>query len=542
MIRSKNKRIVLLALICAVLCLFGLLGFGGSSLTARAEDTIIPGVITDLSRDPNFNAADYPEIPGDYSIDLFQIAEGENDKLFAYFYIPCRTVSDPKGREIDLSPTEVSLSMDTNISAMTYKLYGLTEISRKGALYKYVVNGVKVDTSLEKRYYSISMLQRKWSVYVPEIGEDVREKEFPVQKLWTAETTAEGVLYTETHKDTIEILNPIAGAVRYLKNKVPANWGTHAVDSHFVAFNTDLPIDDLLEADVSYMTVSVGNAPGYFGSPSVIVSVTRLIAELALMQSEGFSTANKTKDEVYAIAAKRAAEKYGIKPAIVTIKKENTYTFETGGNWFTSNIKYTWNQIQGIDEFKGSLQDGKIVCLSGGKSSDLESRQWILRYRETPYDDKDIFLEHFFEDVGGYWYDFDIVTLRLKFETNGEVFDMGTVSDKVDQTLLIQGNTAESLWDKFLAWVKKIMAWLFGISADSIPDWAAILFLVGVVFILGLLVRLIAPFMPLMAHFIVAGAKGFAKGFVGFFKGLFYVLSLPVRGIIALIRRKRGGE
>lgn len=522
------KRLVIA--LCAVMCLFGFLL--SSPAVARAEENKkYSSVIQDLSRDPNFNLSDYPEKTDDYGIDVIQIAESEYSELYLYTYAPCR-----KKGGVDMRPTQVSLAFDTDTDAFHYALYGLNEVSRDGTLTKYVVKGFAVDTGADKRYYAVSMLQR-----IDANGDAVAEA---VEKLWTVETAEGGTTYTETHKETIEVLDPLAGSVRYVKDKAPANWGLHGVDSHFVAFNTDLPIDDLLEADVTYMTVPIGAAEGTItggigSTPSAngIVPIISVLAEL--MASEGdISAYNKPTSKEFITAAKRAAEKKDTKPKTVTVYKDSSYTFATNG-WYGGR-KFKWDQIQQIDGFKNSLEDGKIVCLSGEYTSgDLENKQWILRYRETPYDDEDNKFEAWFENVGGYWYDFDIAVLRLKFETNGQVYDLGTVSDKVNQTIIIQGNTSQSLWDKFLAWVKKIMARLFGISADSIPDWAAVLFIVGVAIVGVVLLMILMPFMPMIASFTAMCVKGLAKGVMYLFKGIFYVLSLPVRGVIALVRRKR---
>ncbi len=505
--RKYNIKHIIIAI------LFGLLLLAGSLLCVptahvRADATQYTDVITDLKKDDTFNIADYPAKGGDYGIDIIQIAESESNELFVYTYQPCRVALGTDKTQIELSPTQISMAVATDLNNLRYTLYGLTEVNRYSTLTKYVVNGCEVNPLLLLRYYSVSMLQRKTI--------DGLDEAVEVGKLWTVETTENGVKYSERHKETIEILNPVAGAVRYEKDRVPANWGKDGVDNHFIAFNTDLPIDDLLEADVSYMTVAIGED---VGAPQ-----GKFITLFELLGIHGANEAvGGTKDNFVKLLRDYAIEHNKIASGNVTVKKNQSYTFGTGG-WFSEDT-YSWNRIMRMSDFKNSWgageTAGKVCGLTGAYNiSDLDTRKWVLCYRETPYDQVNSPFEQWFDgSTGGYWYDLDIVVLRLKFETDGTVYDMGTVSNKVNQSTIIQGNMPKSFWETIADFFKSVGNWFS-------ENWHWILIAVlGIILLIVLM-----PFMPVILSFLATCLKYL-------FKGLVWLISLPVKGIAALVRK-----
>ena len=310
-------------------------------------------IVTDLSVDKSFDISQYPEKAGDYSIDIFQIAESTDNELYVYCYTPCRTLTRSDGSVVELNPTQINLAVSSDINKFSYTLHGLKEVHRYETLTKYVVNGVKVDTKLLTRYYSVSMLQRK--------NKDGEEEAEEVGKLWTVESTESGVNYTETHKQTIVIENPVAGAVRYKKDFAPALFGKNGVDNHFIAFDTDLPIDDLLEADVSYMTVAIGEDVGapkdknisklaYMG---IVAATVGIDGDGQNWDAEAFAKRLRT----YALTNNKYLA------GNVTVKKNASYTFGTGG-WFSEN-KYSWNRIMLMRDFKKTMENGEVCGISG---------------------------------------------------------------------------------------------------------------------------------------------------------------------------------
>ncbi len=549
--KSHIKSRVILLLFAAMLVLSFIHGNGVfANADDGAGDKLYTDVVTDLSKSADFDISAYPEKPGeskeDYAIDVIQIAESENNELFMYCYIPCMTVELPEGKQTELTPTEVAIAVTSDLNDMTHLLHGLTEVSRYKTLFKYVVQGVTVDVSKPIRYYSVSMLQRKWSSFVPGETEDADlVKPERVAKLWTVETTADGVKYSQKHKETVEILNPIAGAVRYFKDQVPANWGTDAVDSHFIAFDTDLPIDDLLEADVSYIPAMwESDVDGKNGGYAVAYGIMHYEAttgkkwkdlsagdQLTLIEDWYYSKL-KNDSNKYAVVSAWADEYVRSQtPTVVTIKKDEKYTFDTGG-WTSNKDTYTWNRIQDVDGFKNSLQGKNIVNMSGNYTAeDIASRKWILRYRETTWDDPDSTDEAIL-DFGQYrsTHDVDIVVLRLKFETAGQVYNLGTVSDKVDQTEYIKGNTPKTFWQALREWFEKY--W-----------WVIVVIIVAIVLLIVL-----APFMPTILSGLVSALRLLLKGLWWLLKhlciALWWIVSAPfrlIKWIIDKVRERKEG-
>lgn len=464
-------------------------------------------IVTDLSVDPSFDISQYPEKDGDYTIDLFQIAESSDNELYVYCYTPCRTFADSDGLEVELPLTQISIAMSSDIKQLSHSLHGLKEVNRYKTLTKYVVNGIAVDTKPTKRFYDVPMLQRK-----NKNGEEEAEE---VGKLWTVENIEGGVKYNETHKQTIKIENPVAGAVRYQKDKVPANWGKDGVDNHFIAFDTDLPIDDLLEADVEYMTVAIGEDVGAPKDKCILGTEYQAVAAVSIIldgNSQAFipeAFAKRLRN--YAIEN----EKYI--SGNVTVKKNQSYTFGTGG-WFSED-KYSWNRIMHMRDFKTTMQNGEVCGISGSYTVDeLQTRKWVLCYRETPYDQQNGWFE---QSYGGYWYDFDIVVLRLKFETNGTVYDLGTVSNKVNQTELLQGNKPKDPLD----WLYSIIEWLQ-------DNWYWIV--ICIIAIVALIV--LSPFLPIIISGLFAVLKAVGHCLLLLLKGLWWLISAPFRLIVHLIQ------
>ncbi len=113
------------------------------------------------------------------------------------------------------------------------------------------------------------------------------------------------------------------------------------------------------------------------------------------------------------------------------------------------------------------------------------------------------------------------------FEKDGKVYNLGVVDDKRMSDPTPSNIPELTPWDKFMLWVKKIMSKLFGWDVNSIPNWGAVVFLLVVLCVLGLIVKILWPFFPLIGH-----------GIAALFKGLFWIISAPVRLIASLFKRK----
>ena len=345
-------------------------------------------VLYDLEKSENFNISDYPARQGDYSLNVITLAESENGELFVYVY-------QPSGESKALRASSINISLGTG-DELSYKNYKLRLIDAEDVFYKYAVAGLTVSL-LPKRYYSVSSIFRPFDESIDEQAEDgnkITEVVYEVAKQYCF-TLKDGAPYVEVVDiQTIEITDKFVGFVRYSDG---FKLYVGACDSHFVAFNTDKPMDKLLEADV------------YYTSQSYSYSFVTLVGE-----SHTFGE----KQDNYAYL---------------------TYTDRVehnGGGLFAGT--YAWDRIETVDEFISenegwqNVYSGAIIDINVGSEiteegkAALKGKKWVLRFAETGYSLNSGYgsVTSFSTLVG------DVTILRLKFETNGEVYNLGVIDNK----------------------------------------------------------------------------------------------------------------
>ena len=356
---------------------------------AKAESTVTyTNVLEDLQRDSSFSKDNYPEKATDYSLQIIQLAESSDKELFVYVY-------QPSGQLKGLVASSINISTTIN-DAVSYHNYKLELLNADGVFFKYKVSDFVVKDDAV-RYYAITSIYRKWDKTIdPATGNDntVTEVNYNVSKQY-AFGTINGKPYVNcVDIDTIVVTDKFVGFVRYENGFTLYN---SACDSHFVAFNTDKPIDKLLEADVYYTTQSYNwNWTAFVG------------------EKETFGT----KQDNYSYL------KY-------TDKVEHT-----GEGWFAGT--YKWDRIQTVDDFisgenrenifHGAVLDVKVSTkLTDSALNELKGKKWVLRFTETAYS--------FTPDYTGTGSQYssstvvgDVTILRLKFETDGITYNLGTIS------------------------------------------------------------------------------------------------------------------
>lgn len=271
--------------------------------------------------------------------------------------------------------TSINISTGINDN-LKYENYTLTYLNNVETLYKYKVNNFKVkDDAL--RYYDISSIFRNWNADMDEGLEDdnvIDEVSFEVAKLFTVSTVNGEVSYTCLTTETIEITNKHVGFIRYLNGF----WlWEESCDSHYVAFSTDKSIDKLMEADITYIA-EIGS--GSFATGNFNIKKTEIKSETILPEE---------------------------------VSNDPTGPF---GN------KYTWNRIEKVSDFIANSDND----LTEETKNSLKNMQWVLRFSETSY-----------VEYNGMYYPHyeatrisEVTILRLKFETNGEIFNLGIVDNK----------------------------------------------------------------------------------------------------------------
>lgn len=356
-------------------------------LVARAESITYSGVLDDLKKDTSFNPNNYPNKADDYSLQIIQLAESINKELFVYVYQPSGKTKDFKASSINISTT-----INDEISYLNYKLELLNS---NGVFYKYKVVWLTVkDESV--RYYAISSIYRPFDESIDKQasgGNTVTEVNYAVNKQYCFGEINGKPYVNCVDIETIVVTDKFVGFVRY-KDGFKLYVG--ACDSHFVAFNTDKPIDKLFEADVYYTTQSYSKL-------------------FAVGVGEKVTFGDKKENYAYL--------KYTDKV------KHN------GGGLFAGT--YKWDRIQTVDDFikgedreniyHGAILDVKISSkLTDAALAELKGKKWVLRFTETDYalSGGNGSSSSQSTVVG------DVTILRLKFETDGIVYNLGVIDNK----------------------------------------------------------------------------------------------------------------
>lgn len=450
---------------------------------ADSETGKYTDVLQDLKRDSNFNAEDYPVNAENYSLQVIQIAENVENKLFVYVYQPCVG-------NVDLIATCINMSLGKNTNN---KLYNLKFINSNDVFVKYRVEDYVISNE-NARYYDIVSIYRKWYKNYDNGLEkinnnDISEVAFNVSKEFVISVNGDYILTTCYDIETIEIVNKYVGFVRYNDSY----WESGMVpflgryepgfDGHFVAFSTNKTIDSLLEADVYYTS-------------QVYSYDKHTMLGASLSENENFS-----EKEEHTI--------------------ELTYT-SVGGGTGDNFRKYEWPRIQTVADFiktenreyvysYGLFNVREQIKLTNEALEDLRGMQWVLRFTESDFVDKttkglslDYYTSKKWTIVG------DVTILRLKFETDGVSYNLGCIDNKQSGDGIpdnIHQNTIELAY-----WFKKILS----------------------VVLLILLVVLSAPLLPTIFKIIITILSYILKA-------ILFVLKLPIT-IVKKIKNKGGGK
>lgn len=381
------KRLKQILYYLAIIVFIGLLSLPAQGNLVYAADETYSNVLNDLKVDSSFSADNYPSKIDDYSISLITIAEGKNNDVYAYVYQPS-SVKDYKASSINIS-TSIN-------NAVSYHNYKLKFCNSSGVFYKYKIVNLSI-TDEAVRYYNITSIFRPFDKQVDEQADGdntVTEVPFAVNRQY-AFGIVNGKPYVECVEiETIVVTDKFVGFVRYENGftLLPT-----ACDSHFVAFDTDKPIDKLLEADV------------YYTSRHCTATKYTILDRDEISYGEA-------KDEY-------AYLKY-------------TDSVEHSKGWFSTT--YKWDRIQTVDDFivgenRKTIYSGAVIdvgtnsTISDSALSELKGKKWVLRFAETSY-----LYNHPapFTDSFQFTVVADVTILRLKFETDGVVYNLGVIDNK----------------------------------------------------------------------------------------------------------------
>lgn len=461
----------ILVFLVAFLVVFGI-AFSAMPSIAYAEENKVTysGVLDDLKKDSSFDESFYPVVADDYSLKMIQIAESVNGELFLYVY-------QPSGQAKNLNASSINISTTVN-DAISFRNYKVRLLNSSGVFYKYVVTDFKV-LSEPTRYYAISSIYRPFDETIDAQAENdntVTEVNYAVNKQYCFSMINGKPFCNAVDIETIVVTDKFVGFVRYMDG---FKLYVGACDSHFVAFNTDKPIDKLLEADVYYTTQKY--------SYSFVTLV-----------GERHTFGDKSDEYAYL--------KY-------TDKVEHS-----GGGLFAGT--YKWDRIETVEQFiaendltqnvySGAIMDVNVAnkITDEGKAA-LQGKKWVLRFAETSYslNSGQGSTTSFSTLVG------DVTILRLKFETDGVTYNLGVIDNK--QT----GSDKPSNEEQIKPEINNRGKWI----------------LIALAVILALI--LLAPLLPAIITFLI-------KLIGWIFKGLWWLISAPFKLIgkgIQKIKEKRG--
>lgn len=388
---KDNLRRVAVLLLLAVLLFVVLWGGQMTALSAYAESTSYSDVLDDLRKDENFSPSTYPTVSDDYSLQVIQVAESTDKELFVYVY-------QPSGQAKDLRASSINIALVPRVSISDVRNYNLTFLNSNGVFYKYRVDGLTVGTETT-RYYTMTTIYRPFDETIDESvehGNVVTEVDYKVAKEFCFSTINGEPFFRVLDIETIETTDKFVGYVHYSGGFELFQSG--ACNSHFVAFDTDRPIDRLFEADVYYTAQSY----------SAIYSFLK-------KQEETFGE----KEDRY-----------------VYLDDEDDGITYNGDGLFAGT--YTWDRIETVEQFIEETEtfqnvySGVILDVSVGNEiteegkAALQNKKWVLRFAETACTyTGGIALQEDTKTLVG-----DVTILRLKFETDGVVYNLGTIDNK----------------------------------------------------------------------------------------------------------------
>ena len=387
-----TRIIVLVAIV--FLCVFPF--WQTENRIAVADNGTLQGsnVLDDLSKDTSFSQYNYPIDESNNKLQIINIAESWNNELLIYVYQP-NVAKNYRANYISMSTT-INNAIDPDI-------YKLTYCNSNGTLYKYVVDDFVVNDKDEIRYYEIYSIFRPFDESVDDPANNdntINSVPSKVAKSWKIGTINGNTFIHCVNVQTIDVTAKYVGFVRY-ENSAEYEYLTwltgydYPIDSHFVAFDTDLPIDNLLEAEVFYTQ------------------------QFAVWSKELLPDGDFSEPE----------------PKEVIVKSEEEVSFTSEG-WYNYG-NFEWNRIQTVDEFISGedserLYEGAIFDVTTyNKISDesreyLNSCKWVLRFAETEYmvNKNATGVVNWNRYIVG-----NVTILRFKFVTAGVTYNLGVVDN-----------------------------------------------------------------------------------------------------------------
>lgn len=391
-----NKNLMCFLLVLVILCTV----FMPVQGVAFAVEESGSNVLVDLNKAENFNVDDYPYNPTDNSLHVIHVAESTDKELLVYVY-------QPTGDSAKIKASSISISTALDNKNIKPDLYGLEFLNCSGVFYKYKVKDFVVSDSTTRVYSIVSILRPFIDGADEEAGFDntILEVPYPVAKEFIFYSGQDD--YQMQVLDVVEITDKFVGYV-VVSTGVDPGLVNYVVDycSNFVAFSCDKEIDKLLEADVYYLSQSFSETYLY--------------------------------DSAFDVTLEEKIEFGTSVSSVATLTSEDKLTYSGEGLWWAENVLV--DRIQKTADFIGStnvsetVYTGALIDVSkASKITDdsleaLKNKQWVLRFADTEEryrSDINTGASEYYSTLIG-----DVSILRLKFETDGEVYNLGVVDNK----------------------------------------------------------------------------------------------------------------
>ncbi len=314
----------------------------------------VSNVLDDLQNDSSFDVSSFRRCETDYNVTVLSIGEDVERQLYVYTYQPA--TSCPDLNTINMSNvSSAALSLEDG-EKLNYLVYNLRCVSRNGVFRKYYVVNYTVSEAWQ-RFYDISSVMRPFD---KDSGLDRYYDTQPdyVDAVHTVASCWEFVGYYNSNsksvfRDDISVVNVTSKFDGYVR--LPDGYGNlwsvvfgslteHVTDVYFVAFNTDYDIDDLLEADVWFKTVSERTI------------ITTSIQTSTSPGREGIAYLDYTQK-----------------------------TGNTGDGVF--GHKYIMYRIMTSSEFLSEISELEVYNtdrVSSDKRANISNKSWVLLYAECP--------------------------------------------------------------------------------------------------------------------------------------------------------------
>lgn len=374
----------------------------------NAEQIVYTNVLEDLRKDENFNVENYPVDNFDYSLSLIQIAESENRELFVYVYQPCLANDELKATSINIS---ITIDDEELYTELDYHNYKLTLLNSNGTLYKYKVDDLIVSNDLI-RYYEISSIFRTWnSEYDNDLpiynDNSINEVAFEVGSRYVFKKNKNGeLIQSHTGIELIEITSRYDSVYRFTNGSALL---PDKHDSFFTAFSTNMSMDELLEAQVEFISYTYHR------------------------QKNNLPIQDSVDESGYTY-------EYGEEISHNLVLSSEVYQDITVG--FIFKTTYSNKQIETVESFR------QRENLSQTTLDNLIGKQWVLNYFQADYEtwSDSIGVSQIIEHETGTRVK-ELTILRLKFRVDKETYNLGVIDNKQTGSNSVGGETL-TIWQQ----------------------------------------------------------------------------------------------